>query len=154
MHTHAQTAHTPPKTTSRMPGVTGMSVQLSVKGEQPVYRAPTWATKPNGVVVLVYYKSPDQLTPAEMTSFKVDLGRLSDHICNKTAPLEASFLRNIGRSKFSPKDVSKIQKFISDYQRSMWRVTLRRIIRHRDLAQVSSAAFVRDSSELAFVRGC
>ena len=118
-----------------------MSVQLSVKGEQPVYRAPTWATKPNGVVVLVYYKSPDQLTPAEMTSFKVDLGRLSYHICNKTAPLEASFLRNIGSPYFTPKDVSKIKKFTSDFVRSMWRPALRRAIRRMNLGKVIAAAF-------------
>jgi hypothetical protein len=124
-----------------MPGVTELSVQLSVKGEQQVYRAPTWATKPNGVVVLVYYKSPDQLTPAEMTSFKVDLGRLSHHICNKTAPLEASFLRNIGSPYFTDKDVSKIKKFTSDFVRSMWRPALRRAIRRMNLGKVIAAAF-------------
>ena len=124
-----------------MPGVTGLSVQLSIKGEQPVYRAPTWATKPDGTVVLVYYKSPDQLTPADMARFKEDLGRLSYHICKKAAPLKASFRRNIGSPYFTDKDVSKIEKFISDFVRSMWRPALRRAIRRWNLPQVIAAAF-------------
>jgi hypothetical protein len=100
-----------------MPGVTELRVKLSDQGEQPVYLHPTWATRPNGVVLIIYYKYPDQLTPVDMARFNRDLARLSDHICHKAAPLWGYNLRNIGRDHFTPMDVAKIEKFITDLQR-------------------------------------
>ncbi len=104
-----------------------------------VYKPPTWATMQGRVVVLVYYKRLDQLTPEEMHRFKKHLKRLSKHLRLK-AVFNFSALRNIGADHFTLDDIMAIEKAMSDHIRQVQGAVIFAVIRRSLLACFMSAA--------------